>query len=44
MIGAKGLGKCALTGISVTDKIKINEQNKSIVIGPLYIHSKFEAI
>ena len=31
-------GKCALTlhsCISVTDRVKINEQNKSIDIGPL---------
>ena len=33
-------GKCALTlhsCISVTDKVKIKEQNKSIDIGPLYL-------
>ena len=33
-------GKCALTlhsCISVTDRVKINEQNKSIDIGPLYL-------
>ena len=39
--------KCTLTlhsGISITDKVKINEQNKSIATGPLYGHSKFEAI
>ena len=30
--------------ISVTDGIKINEQNKSIGIGPLYLHTEFEAI
>ena len=47
MIGAKRPGKCALTshsGISVTDKIKINKQNKSIATEPLYVHSEFEAI
>ena len=30
--------------ISVTDEIKINEQNKSIGIGPLYLQTEFEAI
>ena len=30
--------------ISVTDDIKINEQNKSIGIGPLYLQTEFEAI
>ena len=30
--------------ISVTDGIKINEQNKSIDIGPLYLQTEFEAI
>ena len=30
--------------ISVTDGIKINEQNKSIDIGPLYLQIEFEAI
>ena len=30
--------------ISVTDDIKINEQNKSIAIGPLYLQTEFEAI
>ena len=33
-------GKCSLTlhsCISVTDRVKINEQNKSIDIGPLYL-------
>ena len=29
--------------ISVTDDIKINEQNKSIGIGPLYLQTEFEA-
>ena len=29
--------------ISVTDDIKINEQKKSIVIGPLYLQTEFEA-
>ena len=40
-------GKCSLTlhsCISVTDRVKINEQNKSIDIGPLYLHTEFEAI
>ena len=30
--------------ISVTDDIKINEQSKSIGIGPLYLQTEFEAI
>ena len=30
--------------ISVTDDIKINEQNKSIGIGTLYLQTEFEAI
>ena len=30
--------------ISVMDKIKISEQNKSIATGPLYEQSEFEAI
>ena len=30
--------------ISVTNLIKINEQNKSIGIGPLYLQTEFEAI
>ena len=29
---------------SVTDRVKINEQNKSIDIGPLYLQTEFEAI
>ena len=40
-------GKCTLTlhsCISVTDRVKINEQNKSIDIGPLYLQTDFEAI
>ena len=35
------MGKCAITlhsCISVMDKVKINEQNKSIVAGPLYVY------
>ena len=30
--------------ISVTDGIKINEQNKSIGIGPLHLQTEFEVI
>ena len=30
--------------ISVTDDIKINEQNRSIGIRPLYLQTEFEAI
>ena len=39
--------KCALTlhsCISVTDEVKINEQNKSIATGPLYLYTEFDAI
>ena len=32
------------TCISATDRVKINEQNKSIAIGPLYLQTEFEAI
>ena len=47
IIGMNEAGKCALTshcGISITDRIQNNEQNKSFVTGPLYVHSEFEAI
>ena len=47
MYGANQAGKRArslFNCISVTDGIKINEQNKSIGIGPLYLHTEFEAI
>ena len=47
MIGANQAGKRArslFNCISVTDGIKINERNKSIGIGPLYLHTEFEAI
>ena len=43
-IGANQAGKRArslFNCISVTDGIKINEQNKSIGIGPLYLHTEF---
>ena len=30
--------------ISITDKANINEQNKSIAVGPLYIGTYFEQI
>ena len=46
-IGANQAGKRArslFNCISTTDGIKINEQNKSIGIGPLYLHTEFEAI
>ena len=36
-------GKCALTlhsCISVTDEVKIKEQNTSIATGPLYLHTE----
>ena len=39
--------KCALTlhsCIFVTDRVKINELNTSIVTGPLYVRTEFEAI
>ena len=32
------------TCISITDKSKINEQNKSIAVGPFYIGTYFEPI
>ena len=38
-------GKCAITVhncISVTDQVKITEQDKSIGTGPLYVQTKFE--
>ena len=40
-------GKYAIslhTCISITDKAKINEQNKSIAVGPFYIGTYFEPI
>ena len=46
-IGANQAGKRArslFNCISVMDGIKINEQNKSIGIGPLHLQTKFEAI
>ena len=46
-IGANQAGKRArslFNCISVTDGIKINEQNKSIGIGPLHLQTKFDAI
>ena len=45
-IGANHAGKRArslFNCISVTDGIKINEQNKSIGTGPLYLQTEFEA-
>ena len=35
---------CSTIYISVMDGIKINELNKSIDIGPLYLQTEFEAI
>ena len=46
-IGANQAGKRArslFNCISVVDGIKINEQNKSIGIGPIYLQNKFEVI
>ena len=46
-IGANEAGKrghSLFNCISVTDDIKINEQNKSIGKGPLYLQTGFEAI
>ena len=43
----KSSRKCALTlhtCISATDRVKINEKNKSIAIGPLCLKTEFEAI
>ena len=47
IIGTNRAEKCAYnlhSCISAMDKVKINEQNKSIATGPLYLHSEFEAI
>ena len=47
IIGANRAGKSArslFNCISVKDGIKINEQYKSIGIGPLYLQTEFEAI
>ena len=47
IIGGNEAGKRARTlfnCISVTDDIKINEQNNPIAKGPLYIETEFEAI
>ena len=41
---AEKCGRSLLNSISVMDGIKINEQNNSIGIGPLYLKPKFEAI
>ena len=30
--------------ISVTDEVKINEQNKTIPTGPIYVYTEFEVI
>ena len=46
-IGANQAGKCArglFNCISVMDGMKINEQYKSIGIGPLYLQTEFGAI
>ena len=43
-IGANQAARSLFNCISVTDGIQINEQNKSIGIGPLYLHTEFEAI
>ena len=43
-IGANQAARSLFNCISVTDGIKTNEQNKSIGIGPLYLHTEFEAI
>ena len=47
IIAAYRVGKSArrlFNCISVTDGIKINEQNDLIGIGPLYLQTEFEAI
>ena len=44
-IGANQAGKCGrilFNCISITDGIKINEQNGSIGIGPLYLQTEFD--
>ena len=45
-LGLPGQEMCITlhTCISATDRVKINEQNKSIAIGPLYLQTEFEAI
>ena len=46
MFGANHAGKYAcslLNCISVTDDTRINEQDKSIATGLLYVHSEFDA-
>ena len=43
-IGANQAARSLFNCISVTDDIKTNEQNKSIGIGPLYLHTEYEAI
>ena len=47
IIGANRAGKSArslFNCISITDGIKINEENRSTGIGPLYLQTEFEAI
>ena len=45
IIGANQAGKCArslFNCITVTDNIEINEQNKSIATGVLYVQPEFD--
>ena len=42
--GSKPVVIPAITCISITDKAKITEQNKSIAVGPFYIGTYFELI
>ena len=47
IIGANRAGKSACSlfnSISVTDDIKINEQNNPIAKGPFYVRTEFGAI
>ena len=47
IMGVNRARKCTLTShssISITDRIKINEQNKSIATGTLYEKTEFEVI
>ena len=46
-IGTNPVGNRAHTlhnYISIKDEVKINEQDKSIVTGPFYVHTEFEVI
>ena len=44
MLMARNAREILHTCISITDKAKINEQNKSIAVGPFYMGTYFEPI